>query len=90
MKDEHFVTLPDDQNFDELTFENLDPDENSRIIFDDMGAYLKNNETKQLLKELIMNRRHLHLSIFFLVQTYLSIEQDVRKLFLKRNGNNRR
>ena len=46
-----------------------------------MGAYLKNNETKQLLKELIMNRRHLHLSIFFLVQTYLSIERDVRKLF---------
>ena len=44
-------------------------------------AYLKNNETKQLLKELIMNRRHLHLSIFFLVQTYLSIERDVRKLF---------
>ena len=28
-----------------------------------------------------MNRRHLHLSIFFLVQTYLSIERDVRKLF---------
>jgi hypothetical protein len=46
-----------------------------------MGAYLKNNDTKQLLKELIMNRRHLHLSIFFLVQTYLSIERDVRKLF---------
>ena len=28
-----------------------------------------------------MNRRPLHLSIFFLVQTYLSIERDVRKLF---------
>ena len=88
MKDNIFLSLPDDQKFDELTFENLeyvendlDPDENSCIIFDDMGAYLKNNETKKLLKELIMNRRHLHLSIFFLVQTYLSIERDVRKLF---------
>ena len=88
MKDNIFMKLPDDQKFEELTFENLDyvknnldPDENSCIIFDDMGAYLKNNETKQLLKELIMNRRHLHLSIFFLVQTYLSIERDVRKLF---------
>ena len=88
MKDKLFDTLPDDQKFDELTFENLeyvkndlDPDENSAIIFDDMGAYLKNNETKKLLKELIMNRRHLQLSIFFLVQTYLSIERDVRKLF---------
>ena len=75
------MKLPDDQKFEELTFENLeyvknnlDSDENTCLIFDDMGAYLKSNETKQLLKELIMNRRHLHLSIFFLVQTYLSIE----------------
>ena len=88
MRDKLFDTLPENQKFDELTFENLeyvkndlDPDENSAIIFDDQGAYLKNNETKKLLKELIMNRRHLHLSIFFLVQTYLSIERDVRKLF---------
>ena len=88
MKDKLFDQLPDDQKFDELTLENLeyvknnlDPDENSAIIFDDQGAYLKNNETKKLLKELIMNRRHLHLSIFFLVQTYLSVERDVRKLF---------
>jgi adenylate kinase family enzyme len=88
MKDKLFDTLPENQKFDELTLENLeyvknnlDPDENSAIIFDDQGAYLKNNETKKLLKELIMNRRHLHLSIFFLVQTYMSIERDVRKLF---------
>ena len=88
MKEKLFDTLPEEQKFDELTLENLeyvknnlDPDENSAIIFDDQGAYLKNNETKKLLKELIMNRRHLHLSIFFLVQTYMSIERDVRKLF---------
>jgi hypothetical protein len=88
MKDQLFEQLPEDQKFDELTVENLeyvkdnlDPDENNCIIFDDMGAYLKNNDTKKLLKELIMNRRHLHVSIFFLVQTYLSIERDVRKLF---------
>ena len=88
MKEKLFDTLPENQKFDELTLENLeyvknnlDPDENSAIIFDDQGAYLKNNETKKLLKELIMNRRHLHLSIFFLVQTYLSVERDVRKLF---------
>ena len=88
MRDKLFDTLPENQKFDELTFENLeyvkndlDPDENSAIIFDDQGAYLKNNDIKKLLKELIMNRRHLHLSIFFLVQTYLSVERDVRKLF---------
>jgi hypothetical protein len=88
MKEKLFDTLPEEQKFDELTLENLeyvkrnlDPDENTAIIFDDQGAYLKNNETKKLLKELIMNRRHLHLSIFFLVQTYMSVERDIRKLF---------
>jgi hypothetical protein len=28
-----------------------------------------------------MNRRHKHVSIYFLVQTYFSIEKDIRKLF---------
>ena len=75
MKDKLFDQLPDDQKFSELTIENLeyikdeiandDEDNNYCIIFDDQGAYLKNNETKKLLKELIMNRRHLHSSIFF-------------------------
>jgi hypothetical protein len=46
-----------------------------------MTAYLKNNDTKKLLKELIYNRRHLKTSIFFLCQTYLSIQKDIRKLF---------
>jgi hypothetical protein len=80
--------LPEDQKFDELTVDNLeyikdnlDEDENIAILFDDMGAYLKNNETRKLLKEMIMNRRHYHISIYFLVQTWYSIEKDVRKLF---------
>jgi KaiC/GvpD/RAD55 family RecA-like ATPase len=88
MKDKLFDQLPDDQKFDELTVENLeyikdnlDEEENVAIIFDDMGAYLKNNETRKLLKELIMNRRHYHISIYFLVQTWYSIEKDIRKLF---------
>jgi len=46
-----------------------------------MGAYLKDNSTRKLLKEMIFNRRHKHLSIFFLVQTWFSIEKDIRKLF---------
>ena len=46
-----------------------------------MGAYLKDKQVKQLLKELVMNRRHYHTSIFFLCQTYKSIEKDIRKLF---------
>jgi hypothetical protein len=51
------------------------------IIFDDMGAYLKNKEIKKLLKEIIYNRRHYHVSVFFLCQSYLSCEKDIRKLF---------
>ncbi len=36
---------------------------------------------KKLIKEIVMNRRHKHVSIYFLVQTYFSIEKDIRKLF---------
>ncbi len=91
MKDKLFDQLPDDQKFDELNVENLeyikediaadDEDNNYCIIFDDQGAYLKNNDLKKIMKEFIMNRRHLHVSIFFIVQTYLSVEKDIRKLF---------
>ena len=52
MKDAIFSKLPDDQLYEELTYENLDslisilkneePDYNNCIIFDDMGAFLKN------------------------------------------------
>ena len=88
MKDKIFDTLPDDQKFDELTLENLelvnenlDEDGNNCLILDDMGAYLKDNTTRKLLKEMVYNRRHKHLSIFFLVQTWYSVEKDLRKLF---------
>ena len=87
MKDKLFDQLPEDQKYEDLTFENLEyvnnnlHDDNNCIIFDDMGAYLKNNDIKKLLKEIVMNRRHKHLSIYFLVQTYFSIEKDIRKLF---------
>ena len=88
MKDKLFDQLPDDQKFDELTLENLElvkeqlnEDENSAILFDDMGAYLRDNEVKKLLKELMMNRRHLHVSLFFLAQTYHSVDREIRRLF---------
>ena len=86
MKDKLFDQLPDDQKFDELTIDNLemvddnlDEEGNNLIIFDDMTAYLKNNDTRKKLKEFITNRRHKHLSIYFLVQTWFSIERDIRK-----------
>lgn len=91
MKDDIFSQLDGDQLFEVLTFQNLQSvleriksapfEENHAIIFDDQTAYLKNKETLQMLKELIYNRRHLHTSIFFLVQTWYSVPKDIRKLF---------
>jgi hypothetical protein len=91
MKDNIFSKLPRDQRFDELTYENLsdvyskiknsESKYNKVIIFDDMTAYLKQNDTLSLLKELVFNRRHLRTSIFFLVQTWYSVPKEIRKLF---------
>ena len=94
MKDKIFNKLPEEQLFDELDYSNLsgvietiksiniqDPTYSHCIIFDDMTAYLKNKETLKLLKELIFNRRHLHTSIYFLVQSWFSVPKDIRKLF---------
>jgi len=91
MSDKLFDTLPQDQLYEELDFETLneviikckesDPKENNCILFDDMGAYLKDVEILKLLKEMIMNRRHLHISCFFLSQTYKSVPKEIRKLF---------
>ena len=89
LKENIFEDLPN--KYDELTYETLndclekikgdDPKFNNAIIIDDMTASLKDGDVKKLLKQLIYNRRHLRTSLFFLCQTYLSIERDIRKLF---------
>ena len=87
MKDKLFDNIPDEQKFEILNLENLNDveanlsDGNNIIIFDDQTAYLKDAEIKKKLKEFVYNRRHKHLSIIFLVQSWLSIEKDIRKLF---------
>jgi hypothetical protein len=91
MNDDIFGTLPEEQKYDELTYENLkdvmtaikneESKYNNCIIFDDMGSYLKNKETMTLFKDLVFNRRHYHTSIFFLVQTFYSVPREIRRLF---------
>jgi len=92
VKDDIFDKLPDNQQYYELNAELLAEvierlkievvdNHNSCIIFDDMASKLKNNETMQLFKELIFNRRHLRCSVFFLVQTWKSIPRELRKSF---------
>lgn len=91
MKDKIFDTLPEEQLYNELTGINLndvinkikseDSKLNNCIIIDDCTAYLKDNENLKVLKELIFNRRHLHTSIYFLCQSYISVPRDLRKMF---------
>ena len=89
MKDDVFDSIKN--RYEELSYENLSEiiskieEEDSKycsaIIFDDVTSSLKNKDIKKLLKTLVYNRRHLRVSLFFLAQTYLSIERDIRKLF---------
>jgi hypothetical protein len=89
MKDDIFNSI--DRKFDDLNVENLttimdeikdeDPKYTNCIIFDDVTSALRDKAVIKLLRQLIFNRRHLRTSIFFLVQTYLSLEPQIRKLF---------
>jgi GTPase SAR1 family protein len=94
MDNELFSKLPNNQVFDELSLENLtnvmnriesnskaDSNMNHCIIMDDMGSFLRDNVLKKQLRILVSNRRHLHVSIFFLCQSYKSMEPQIRKLF---------
>lgn len=92
MSDKIFDTLPEDQLFDELSLENLenvmerirvDADKgfNSAILFDDQSAHLKNKDTMRLFKELVWNRRHLHVSCFFCVQSWFAVPKELRRVW---------
>jgi hypothetical protein len=52
----------------------------SLVIIDDFGAALKDNNIKRQLQELIWNRRHLRTSIWILVQSYVSVPLQLRKV----------
>ena len=54
--------------------------ENTLLIMDDVGASLKNNEIQKLLKTIIYNRRHLKTKIIILVQSFISLPLEIRKL----------
>ena len=52
---------------------------NTLLIIDDMTIHLKKKEIEAKLRDLIYNRRHLHLSIMVLVQSYNAMPLDLRK-----------
>ena len=54
--------------------------ETSLLILDDVGAVLKNVEIGKKLRQIIYMRRHLKCHIVILLQSFLSIPKEVRKV----------
>lgn len=91
MKDNVFKNHPPEKMFDELdhpttsTITNMLHDasaekETSLLILDDVGASLKNNDIQKQLRKILYNRRHLKVHVIMLVQSFLSIPREIRKL----------
>jgi energy-coupling factor transporter ATP-binding protein EcfA2 len=81
--------LPEDQIFDDVSVENLESAYtiaeanaaegfNTLMVFDDVQKYFK-GENEKFLLHMINNRRHARLSLWFAVQTYMSIPRQVRQ-----------
>ena len=95
MKDDPFELVPEDQKFEEATFENLsevldeikDSGEKVLFIFDDVIADLRGKgrgAVENLLQKIFFNRRHLagaggSLSIIATSQAYNKIDTKLRK-----------
>ena len=52
---------------------------NSLIIIDDCTADLKNKDVEKLLRKIIFNRRHYHISLIILAQSYNQMPLALRK-----------
>lgn len=92
IQDNIFDMLPADQIYNELNFDTLyevknrveaeaEDGKTSCIIFDDFASDLKNKNTLKLFKELVYNRRHSRLSMYFLAQTWFSTPKELRRLW---------
>jgi hypothetical protein len=90
MKQNYFKNHPKDRIFNELTGdvlerikeeakETAEDDEHTLIVIDDMAVHLKNKFVIKELGDLIANRRHYHVTIWCLVQSYLFVPMIVRK-----------
>ena len=60
--------------------ESSEKKESSMLILDDVGSAIKNNDIQKLLRKIIYNRRHLRVQIIMLLQSYLSVARELRKL----------
>lgn len=86
-----FDKLNNENVYDELTEEHLKEiqgkiSEDSKegyksiLILDDVTSALKDNSIQKLLRELVYNRRHNKLSIIILIQSYIAMPREIRKM----------
>lgn len=86
-----FDKLSKENVYDELTEDNLKEIQNkisvdskedykSVLILDDVGSALKDITIQKTIRELIYNRRHNKLSIIILIQSYISMPKEIRKM----------
>jgi len=91
MKKNPFKKHPTEKMFEELDlataetiYERLreasEQKEKTLLVLDDVGASLKNKEIQKSLRRIIYNRRHLKCHIVMMVQSYISIPKEIRKL----------
>ena len=91
MTKDPFKNHSEDKMHEELNFDSInkiydsmlsssEEKETSLLILDDVGAVLKNVDIGNKLRQIIYNRRHLKCHIVILLQSFLSIPKEVRKL----------
>lgn len=91
LKNDPFDDVAEEKKFSQLngeTFEEVfeliqgyaSDDENKLLCCDDCASSLKDAENQRILTMLIQNRRHLRLSIWFLVQPQNIIPLNMRKI----------
>jgi len=91
LKSNIFSVLPEDQVYDELTYENITElnetiQENredglkSLVIMDDVQRALKDKSIVSVFKEMVANQRHLNVSFIILLQNYFALDNKVREL----------
>jgi hypothetical protein len=92
LKKNIFEKHPQDKMYEELNYESITDiynklneyskqKETTMLILDDVGATLKNTSIQTILRKIIYNRRHLKVSIFILLQSFMSLPKEIRKLF---------
>ena len=61
-------------------FENNEPCEHTAVLIDDFGALLKDKDIEYALKTIMNIARHANLYIIFIVQTYMMLPVDIRRI----------